>query len=90
MFLFPILFQYSVLTDLVSLYQKHLVEKKTNAIMGVRWEVIKLVGMLPGLPMNPGIPFKESRSSLYNDMVFYTWALIMSEIILLCTLNEKE
>lgn len=31
--------------------------------------------MLPGILMNPGIPFKENSSQQYNDMVFYIWVL---------------
>ena len=40
--------------------------------------------------MNPGIPFKENRSPQYNDMVFYIWALIKSEAILLNMINKTE
>lgn len=35
----------------------------------------KWPGMLPGILMNPGIPFKENSSQQYNDMVFYIWVL---------------
>lgn len=66
------------ITDLDVLHQKHLVEKETYSIMIIEWELIKKKkwpGMLPGILMNPGIPFKENSSQQYNDMVFYIWVL---------------
>lgn len=68
------------ITKLDTLPQKYLVEKKRWEWSG-KWQ--KLLGMLPGLLMNPGGPFKESSFPQHNDIVFYMYSLIKPETIVL-------